>query len=75
MPAGEADITANFVEDSNGIDDVIFQVDTPYIIYTISGVPVAKGITTGTTLPETGLPKGVYILKTKEQTKTIIIQK
>jgi hypothetical protein len=75
MPASEADITANFVEESSGMDENMFSADTPYVLYNVAGVPVAKGMTNGKTLPGTGLPKGVYILKTNKQTKTIIIQK
>jgi hypothetical protein len=75
MPAAEANIMANFEEESNGMDGNILQENTPYILYNASGIPVAKGITNGKTLPETGLPKGVYILKTSGQAKIIIIQK
>jgi hypothetical protein len=74
MPAGEVDIIANF-RSSSSIDKIMMQADIPYTIYDISGVPVAKGITNGKTLPETGLPKGVYVIKAGGQSSTIIIQK
>jgi hypothetical protein len=74
MPACEVDIIANF-QSSNSIDKIMMQADMPYTIYDISGVPVAKGITNGNTLPGTGLPKGVYVIQAGGRSSTIIIQK
>ncbi|MDR1808918.1 MAG: leucine-rich repeat protein [Prevotella sp.] len=74
MPASEVEVKANFKEEGSGIDRIIMQVNTPYTVYDISGVAVAKGVTNGKTLSATGLPKGVYIIKAGGQSSTIIIQ-
>ncbi|GHU69252.1 hypothetical protein FACS189413_07840 [Bacteroidia bacterium] len=64
MPAGEVTIRANFKTKESGIIEISRTENVPYMIYNLSGVAVAKGITNGENISVNGLSKGTYILKT-----------
>ncbi|GHU69726.1 hypothetical protein FACS189413_09060 [Bacteroidia bacterium] len=65
MPDREVTITANFR--GTGIEDLVKEVNLPYTIYNLSGIPVGRGITNGETVASEHLSDGVYIIRVADK--------